>query len=56
MLCANPKAMPLHLAEIGRFVGTHAILTLNRAGWHTAGNLSVPDRLPFFPCHSDLRS
>jgi len=37
--------MPLHLAEISQAVakGTHAILLLDQAGWHTTGKLSVPD-------------
>lgn len=36
--------MQLHLDEISRHVaeGAHAVLLLDRAGWHTTGNLDVP--------------
>jgi len=36
--------MQAHLDEIGRTVakGAHAVLLLDRAGWHTTGRLSVP--------------
>ena len=51
---ANAQAMNLHLEEIGRHVapGAHAVVILDRAGWHrqggklrVAGNLSLL-RLP----------
>src|SRR3954464_7710011 len=41
---AETEAMQDHLDEIGRTVarGAHAVLLLDRAGWHTTGRLSVP--------------
>jgi transposase len=39
--------MQLHLNEIARTVarGAHAVLLLDRAGWHTTSNLVVPKNL-----------
>jgi transposase len=39
--------MQLHLDEIARRVarGAHAVLLLDRAGWHTTGHLVVPKNL-----------
>ena len=44
---ADPKAMQLHLEEISRTVAreAHAVLLLDRAGWHTTGHLVVPKNL-----------
>jgi putative transposase len=44
---ANTEAMQLHLDEISRAVakGAHAVLLLDRAGWHTTANLVVPDNM-----------
>jgi hypothetical protein len=41
---ADTGAMQLHLDEISRTVakGAHAVLLLDRAGWHTTGALNVP--------------
>ena len=41
---ADTEAMQLHLDEISRHVaeGAHAVLLLDRAGWHTTSNLDVP--------------
>lgn len=41
---ADTAAMQAHLHEIGRTVarGAHAVLILDRAGWHTTGKLEVP--------------
>src|SRR5215218_5412828 len=41
---ANTDAMQLHLDEIARTVarGAHAVLRLDRAGWHTTTALRVP--------------
>jgi hypothetical protein len=43
----DTEAMQLHLEEISRAVanGSHAVLLLDRAGWHTTGNLMVPKNL-----------
>ena len=40
----DTDAMQEHLAEIGRTVapGSHAVLLLDRAGWHTTGKLKPP--------------
>lgn len=43
--------MQLHLEEISSRVaeGAHAVLLLDRAGWHTTGNLDVPANItPIF--------
>ncbi len=45
---ANAKAMNLHLLEISSQVsaGAHAVVILDRAGWHkTGGTLQVPVNL-----------
>jgi len=44
---ADTEAMQLHLDEIARRVarGAHAVLLLDRAGWHTSGYLVVPKNL-----------
>jgi transposase len=41
---ADTGAMQLHLDEIARTVAraAHAMLLLDRAGWHTTGRLAVP--------------
>src|SRR3954467_7878603 len=42
-----PQAMQLHLDEIARTVkrGAHAVLLLDRAGWHTSGALAIPQNM-----------
>ena len=44
---ADTEAMQLHLDEISRHVaaGAHAVLLLDRAGWHTTTNLDMPDNI-----------
>src|SRR5215212_9180601 len=44
---ADTQAMQLHLDEIARTVkrGAHAVLLLDRAGWHTSGVLAVPKNI-----------
>lgn len=45
---ANAQAMNLHLQEISTQVspGAHAVLILDRAGWHkTGGKLRLPDNI-----------
>ena len=44
---ANTQAMQAHLDEIGRTVarGAHAVLLLDRAGWHTPEKLTIPNNL-----------
>jgi hypothetical protein len=44
---ADSEAMQLHLDEIARTVtrGAHAVLLLDRAGWHTSRRLAVPKNL-----------
>ena len=39
--------MQLHLDQISRTVArrSHAVLLLDRAGWDTTGNLSVPKNI-----------
>ena len=48
---ADTEAMQLHLDEISRHVaeGAHAVLLLDRAGWHTTNNLDMPENItPIF--------
>ena len=48
---ADTDMMQLHLDEISRHVaeGAHAVLLLDRAGWHTTGKLDVPENItPIF--------
>jgi putative transposase len=53
---ADSEAMQLHLEEVSRRVrrGAHAVLLLDRAGWHTSGRLAVPKNLTllFLPSRS----
>ena len=44
---ADTFAMQLHLDEISRHVarGAHAVLLLDRAGWHTTGKLAMPTNI-----------
>jgi hypothetical protein len=44
---ADTEAMQLHLEEISRHVahGAHAVLLLDRAGWHTTTGLAVPSNM-----------
>jgi hypothetical protein len=43
----STAAMDLFLAELARAIpgGTHAVLVLDRAGWHVSGDLIVPANL-----------
>ncbi len=47
----NVEAMTIHLAEISRSVteGTHAVLVLDQAGWHTSPKLRVPENISLLP-------
>ena len=44
---ADAGAMQLHLDEISQCVtaGVHAVLTLDKAGWHTTRKLQVPSNI-----------
>jgi hypothetical protein len=44
---ADTEAMQLHLDAISRRVarGAHAVLLLDRAGWHTTANLKIPKNM-----------
>ena len=44
---ADMQAMQLHLDEISRAVarGAHAVLLLDRAGWHTTGRVALPQNI-----------
>jgi putative transposase len=44
---ADTAAMQLHLDEISRHVApdAHAVLLLDRAGWHTTAELAIPDNI-----------
>jgi transposase len=43
--------MSLHLQEIAQAVapGAHAVLLLDRAGWHVAPRLAVPNNITLMP-------
>ena len=48
---ADTFAMQLHIDEISRHVaeGAHAVLLLDRAGWHTTKKLDMPENItPIF--------
>ena len=44
---ANTQAMQMHLDEISRHVArkAHAVVLMDRAGWHTTGKLNVPKNI-----------
>lgn len=44
---ANTQAMQLHLNEISKNVArkSHAVVLMDRAGWHTTAKLKVPRNL-----------
>jgi transposase len=43
--------MTAHLAEISAMVapGAHAVVLMDRAGWHLSGALEVPDNITLMP-------
>ena len=45
MPIVNSEMMNMHLVEISRHVrpGSHAVVLLDGAGWHTAADLRVPE-------------
>mgnify|MGYP000111700663 FL=1 len=47
----NAEAMQWHLDEISSQVrpGAHALLILDRAGWHITGKLAVPHNITLLP-------
>lgn len=48
---ADTEAMQLHIDEISRHVekGAHAVLVMDRAGWHATANLRMPKNItPIF--------
>ena len=51
---ADTEATGLHPAEISDHVapGAHAVVVLDRAGWHGAGDLTVPEDLTLLPLPS----
>lgn len=48
---ADTDAMQKHIDEIGRAVapGAHALIILDKAGWHTTGKLKLPNNLTLVP-------
>ena len=44
---ANTRAMQIHLDEISHAVarGAHAVVLMDRAGWHMTGKLKVPKNI-----------
>jgi hypothetical protein len=56
MTRVDTAAMNLFLAELGQAVapGAHGIVLMDKAGWHTAGDLVVPENLSlvFLPSYS----
>lgn len=47
----DTNAMQMHLEEISEQVapGAHAILVMDRAGWHTTKKLGVPSNMTLLP-------
>lgn len=52
----DTQAMNLFLAELAQAVapGAHAVVLMDKAGWHIAGDLAVPDNITpvFLPAYS----
>ena len=48
---ADTEAMQMHLDAIGRAIapGAHALLILDKAGWHTTGKLKPPGNVTLVP-------
>jgi hypothetical protein len=48
---ADTAAMRAHLEAISHAVapGAHALLILDKAGWHTTGKLHIPDNITLVP-------
>jgi transposase len=48
---ADTEAMQKHIDEIGRAVapGAHALVILDKAGWHTTRKLTLPNNLTLVP-------
>ena len=48
---ADTHAMQLHINEISRHVkrGAHAVLLMDRAGWHTTAKLKIPQNITPIP-------
>ena len=48
---ADTQAMSAHFTEIGRAIepGAHAVVILDRAGWHTSSTLQVPHNITLLP-------
>jgi hypothetical protein len=53
---ADTEAMQLHIDEISRHIerGAHAVLVMDRAGWHTTAKLRMPKNITpiFLPSRS----
>ncbi len=54
----NTPAMQIHLEEISQAVapGAHAILILDRAGWHTTPKLKLPENITLLPLPARART
>jgi hypothetical protein len=48
---ADTEAMQMHIDAIGRAIpsGAHALIILDKAGWHTTRRLEIPDNLTLVP-------
>ncbi len=55
---ADAQAMQMHLDEISRHVArkAHAVVLMDRAGWHTTGKLKVPKNLTIILLPSRART
>ena len=53
---ADTEMMQLHLDEISHNVarGAHAVLLLDRAGWHTTSKLDMPENITPIECYGTL--
>lgn len=54
MPVANTETMNVHLADLSQQLapGIHALVVVDRAGWHTTKQLTVPDTLTLLPLPS----
>ena len=55
---ADASAMQLHLDQVSRCVAdaAHAVLTLDKAGWHTTRKLQVPSNISLVHCRPPARN
>jgi hypothetical protein len=54
---ANDIAMQIHLDLISKEIKTHAVIVMDKAGWHRSKQLKIPDNITILflpPCSPEL--